>query len=69
MWDKKFGPSEIWNDSENIRKSFLAKEGGASSTKVTTQESYEKWDCTAMNQATINAKSFANSTGQTLNDI
>ena len=69
MWDEKFGPREIWNDSESIRKSFLAKEGGAGSTKVPTQESYEKWDCTAMYQATIYAKSFANSTGQTLNDV
>ena len=67
MWDEKFGPSEIWDDSESVRKSFLAKEGGAASTKVPTQISYEKWDCTAMYQATIYARSFANSTGQTLN--
>ena len=67
MWDEKFGPSETWDDSESVRKSFLAKEGGAASTKVPTQVSYEKWDCTAMYQATIYARSFANSAGQTLN--
>ena len=66
MWDEKYGPSEIWNDSESVRKSFLKKEGGA--TKVPTQMSYEEWDCTAMCQATIYARSFANSAGQTLND-
>ena len=66
MWDEKFGPSEIWDDSESVRKSFLAKEGGATETKVPTQISYEKWDCTTMYQATIYARSFADSTGQTL---
>ena len=73
MWDEKFGPSEIWDDSDSVRNSFLAKEGGASSTKVPTQESYEKWDCTALFQATIYAKSFAipNSKGhpKTLYDL
>ena len=59
MWDEKFGPSEIWDDSEGVRKSFLAKEGGAASTRVPTHISYEKWDCTAMFQATIYARSFA----------
>ena len=41
MWDEKFGPSEIWDDSDSVRNSFLAKEGGAGLTKVPTQESYE----------------------------
>ena len=59
MWDEKFGPSEIWDDSEGVRKSFLAKEGGAASTRVPTHISYEKWDCTALFQATIYARSFA----------
>ncbi|XP_044162788.1 uncharacterized protein LOC122947339 [Acropora millepora] len=59
MWDEKYGPSEIWDDSDSVRNSFLAKEGGTGSTKVPTQESYEKWDCTALFQATIYAKSFA----------
>ena len=69
MWDEKYGPSEIWDDSESVRKSFLSKEGGAASTKVPTHISYEKWDCTTMYQATIYARSFANSTGQTPNDL
>ena len=69
MWDEKYGPSEIWNDSESVRKSFLKKEGGAASTKVPYQISYKEWDCMVMCQATIYAKSFANSTGQTLHDL
>ena len=73
MWDEKFGPSEIWDDSESARKSFLAKEGGASSAMVPTHISYEKWDSTALFQATIYAKSLAlpNSTGhpKTLHDL
>ena len=72
MWDEKYGPIEIWDDSERVRKSFLTKEGGAGTTKVPTQESYKNWDCTALFQATIYAKSFAipDSTGQlkTLHD-
>ena len=59
MWDEKYGRSENWDDSDSVRNSFLAKEGGAGSTKVPTQESYEKWDCTVLFQATIHAKSFA----------
>ena len=69
MWDERYGPSKIWNDSESVRRSFLAKEGGAASTKIPSQISYEEWDCTVMCQATIYAKSFANSTGQTLHDL
>ena len=69
IWDEKYGPNEIWDDSESVRKSFLSKEGGAASTRVPTHASYEEWDCTAMCQATIYAKSFANSTGQTLHDL
>lgn len=68
MWDEKYGPTEIWNDSEKVRNSFLKKEGVAASTKIPTHQSYEKWDCTAMCQATIYARSFADSAGQTLND-
>lgn len=68
MWDEKYGPIEVWNDSEKVRKSFLKKEGGAAATEVPTHISYEKWDCTAMCKATIYAMSFANSAGQTLND-
>ena len=57
MWDLKFGPGAIWDDSIHVRKSFLIKEGGK--TKVPTDKSYEDWDCTALFQATIYAKTFA----------
>ena len=56
MWDRKFGPAQLWDDSEAVRKSFRAKEGR---TNVPTHESYEEWDCTALFQATIFAQSFA----------
>lgn len=59
MWDKKFGPSEIWDDSELVRKSFLSKEGPAFSKKVPTHKSYEEWDCTALSYAINSAKSLA----------
>ncbi|XP_078359871.1 uncharacterized protein LOC144644290 [Oculina patagonica] len=69
MWERKFG---LWDDSEAVRKSFKAKEGGT--TKVPTHQSYEEWDCTALFQATIFAQSFAlpDSTGhnyKTLNEL
>ena len=71
MWDSKYGPAEPWDDSEVVRNSFKAKEGGV--TKVRTKLSYEKWDCTALAQATIFAQSFvtADSTGslKTLNEM
>ena len=57
-WNYKYGPSgKLWDDSEAVRKFFLAEEGG--STQVPTQDSYEEWDCTALFKATIFAKSFA----------
>ena len=57
MWDSKYGQTEPWDDSDAVRNSFKAKEGGV--TKVRTQLSYEKWDCTELFQATIFAQSFA----------
>ena len=71
MWDRKFGPVELWDDSEAVRRSFKGKE--RRTTKVPTDQSYEEWDCTALFQATIFAQSFAlpDSTGknQTLSDL
>ena len=58
-FDKTFGPSQIWDDSKTVRKSFLAKEGPAFSKKVPTHKSYEEWDCTALSYAINSAKSFA----------
>ena len=60
MWDNTLGhlPGyQLWDDSTSLRNLFLAEEGGA--TKVPTHLSYEEWDCTALFQATIYAKSFA----------
>ena len=60
MWDNTFGhlPGfQPWDDSIVVRNMFLATEGGK--TKVPTHLSYDEWDCTALFQATIYARSFA----------
>ena len=60
MWDNTFGhlPGfQPWDDSTAVRNMFLNEEGGR--TKVSTNLSYEEWDCTALFQATIYAQSFA----------
>ena len=60
MWDNTFGhlPGyQLWDNSTVVRKLFHAEEGGKS--KVPTHISYEEWDCTALFQATIYARSFA----------
>ena len=74
MWDNNFAHCpgyQLWDDSTAVRNLFLGTEGGA--TKVPTHLVYEEWDCTALFQATIYAKSFAlpDSTGhdKTLSDL
>ena len=60
MWDNIFGHLsgyQLWDDSTAVRNLFLATEGGK--TKVPTHLSSEEWDCTALFQATIYARSFA----------
>ena len=57
MWDITFGHRPLWDDSILVRNLFRTQEGGT--TKVPTDLSYEKWDCTALFQATIYAHSFA----------
>ena len=60
MWDNTFGHRpgyQLWDNSTVVRNLFLAEEGGK--TKVPTHISYEEWDCTALFQATIYARSFA----------
>ena len=60
MWDNIFGHRpgyQLWDNSMVVRKLFLAEEGGKS--EVPTHISYEEWDCTALFQATIYARSFA----------
>ncbi|CAH3151720.1 unnamed protein product [Pocillopora meandrina] len=59
-WDNTFGhlPTfQPWDDSVAVRNLFLTTERG--STKVPTRLSYDTWDCTALFQATIFAKSFS----------
>ena len=60
MWDNRFGHRpgyQRWDDSTVVRNLFYNEEGGK--TKVPTHISYEEWDCTALFQATIYARSFA----------
>ncbi|XP_020629457.1 uncharacterized protein LOC110066565 [Orbicella faveolata] len=60
MWDNTFGHLrgfQPWDDSTAVRNLFLTRESGK--TKVPTNLSYEEWDCTALFQATIYARSFA----------
>ena len=60
MWDNNFGhiPGfQPWDDSVVVRNLFLSTEGGK--TKVPTNISCYEWDCTALFQATIYARSFA----------
>ena len=60
MWDTTIGHRpgfKLWDDSTAVRNLFLSEEGGK--TKVPTHQSYNEWDCTALFQATIFAKSFS----------
>ncbi|XP_068688368.1 uncharacterized protein [Montipora foliosa] len=60
MWDTTIGHRpgyQLWDDSTAVRNLFLSTEGGT--TKVPTNQSYNEWDCTALFQATIYAKSFS----------
>ncbi|KAJ7376335.1 hypothetical protein OS493_035479 [Desmophyllum pertusum] len=60
MWDNTLGylPGyQMWDDSNFVRNVFLGTEGGT--TKVPTHLSYKEWDCAALFQATIYARSFA----------
>ena len=75
LWDTKVAPTpsfKTWDDSLLVRKMFLSKEGGKTKN-VPTNESYEKWDCTALFEATLYAQSFAvpgpGRKGKTLADL
>ncbi|KAJ7388987.1 hypothetical protein OS493_034376 [Desmophyllum pertusum] len=74
MWDNSIGhlPGfQPWDNSIAVRNMFRATEGGK--TKVPTHLSYDEWDCTALFQATIFARSFAlpdsSSHHRTLSDL
>ena len=69
MWDTTIGHRpgyQLWDDSTAVRNLFVSEEGGT--TKVPTHQSCNEWDCTALFQATIFAKSFSNHS-KTLNDL
>ena len=75
LWDTKVAPTpsfKTWDDSLLVRNMFLSKEGGKTKN-VPTDESYEKWDCTALFEATLYAQSFAvpvpGGRGKTLADL
>ena len=60
MWDNTFQHLlgyQPWDDSIAVRNMFLGTEGFK--TKVPTHLPYGEWDCSALFQATIYAKSFA----------
>ena len=60
MWDNQVAPTpgfQTWDDSLVVRNMFLSKEGGKTKY-VQTSKSYEEWDCTALFEATLFAKSF-----------
>ena len=58
MWDNMVTGVAKWDDSVAVRKVFLAKEGGKTKY-VPTHISIMEWDCTALFEATIFAKTFA----------
>lgn len=60
MWDNNVRhlPGHIpWDDSTAVRNLFLVTEGGK--TRVPIHLSLDEWDCTALFQATIHARTFS----------
>ena len=65
MWDIRVAPSStVWDDSSLVRNILHNNE--APSTKIPTNNSFKEWDCTALFQATLYARTFAlpDSTGK-----
>jgi hypothetical protein len=65
MWDTRVTPSStVWDDSPLVRNILHNNE--APSTKIPTNNSFKEWDCTALFQATLYARTFAlpDSTGK-----
>ena len=62
MWDNWVAGVPKWDDSVAVRNMFLAKEGGKTKY-VPTGKSIKEWDCTALFEATIFAKTFAKPDG------
>ena len=60
MWDNTFGHRpgfQLWDDSSVVRNLLVSTEAGT--TRVPTHLSYNEWDCTALFQATIYARSYS----------
>jgi hypothetical protein len=65
MWDTRVAPSStVWDDSSLVRNILHNNE--APSTKIPTNNSFKEWDCTALFQAALYARTFAlpDSTGK-----
>ena len=61
LWDTKVAYTTgfiAWDDSLLVRNMLLKEEGGKTKS-VPTNKSYKEWDCTALFEATLHAKSFA----------
>ena len=74
LWDSKIAvlPGyQVWDDSTAVRNMLLKSEGGK--TGIPINQSIGEWDCTALFQATIYAKTFGSSSGKgptkTLHDL
>ena len=60
MWNDRIATRsgfQLWDDSNIVRNMLLNNEGHR--TKIPTKNSYQDWDCTALFQATLYAKIFA----------
>ena len=60
MWDKRIAPhhsNQVWDDSVGVHNLLLNIEGPK--TKIPKNSSFQDWDCTALFQATLYAKTFA----------
>ena len=65
MWNTRVAPSSrVWDDSSRVRNILYNNE--APNTKIPTNNSFKEWDCTALFQATLYARTFAltDSTGK-----
>ena len=74
LWNSKVAvlPGyQVWDDSTAVRNMLLKSEGGK--TGIPINQSIDEWDCTALFQATIYAKTFGSSSGKgstkTLSDL
>ena len=59
LWNTRIAPLPDypeWTDSPAVRNLLLRSEGDT--TKIPVKDSIEKWDCTALFQATIYSKTF-----------